>query len=201
MSNRRFSPFYTLDQVPGQSRQTSRMGPGHISMERESIQMEIFVAEETWMAKMSAMATKDFCPPLSWFISLISLFFPVKLTAQDTPVAFSSLCAWSSSWGKHQIYCRFYQVFINVTRYLYLFRDTHNFLYRQIYSFGFKTNICLFHQNSVCFHQIFHLHRHCCHPSWWRECPCQEGKASQILLGSTLTPGIRAFKAPLSSYS
>ena len=47
----------------------------------------------TWMANISAMATKDFCPPLSWFISRISLFLPVKLTAQDTPVAFSSLCA------------------------------------------------------------------------------------------------------------
>ena len=43
------------------------------------------------MAKISAMATNDFCPPLNWSISLISEFFPVKLTAQDTPVAFSNL--------------------------------------------------------------------------------------------------------------
>ena len=45
----------------------------------------------TWMAKIRAMATNDFCPPLNWSISLISEFFPVKLTAQDTPVAFSNL--------------------------------------------------------------------------------------------------------------
>ena len=47
----------------------------------------------TWIAKISASATNDFCPPLNWFISLISAFFPVKLTAHDTPVAFSNLLA------------------------------------------------------------------------------------------------------------
>ncbi len=52
----------------------------------------------TWMAKISARATNDFCPPESWFISLISACLPVKETEQDTPVACSSLWAWSSSW-------------------------------------------------------------------------------------------------------
>ena len=48
----------------------------------------------TWIAKIRARATKDFCPPLSWFISLISAFLPVKLMEQETPVAFSSLIAY-----------------------------------------------------------------------------------------------------------
>ena len=45
------------------------------------------------MAKISARATRDFWPPLNWFISLISAFLPVKLIEQETPVAFSSLMA------------------------------------------------------------------------------------------------------------
>ena len=70
------SPFCTLDQVPGRSRRTSRRGRGHISERRVDINRvhmyfnlssnqdllnQHFTREDaTWMAKMSAMATKDF---------------------------------------------------------------------------------------------------------------------------------------------
>lgn len=36
------------------------------------------------MAKISAKATKDFCPPESWFISRVSADFPVKDTYKHT---------------------------------------------------------------------------------------------------------------------
>ena len=36
------------------------------------------------MAKISAKATKDFCPPESWFISRVSADFPVKETYKQT---------------------------------------------------------------------------------------------------------------------
>lgn len=36
------------------------------------------------MAKISAKATKDFCPPDSWFISRVSADFPVKDTYKHT---------------------------------------------------------------------------------------------------------------------
>ena len=109
------------------------------------------------MANMRAMATKDFCPPLSWFISLISLFLPVKLTAQDTPVAFSSLCAWSSSWGKHQIYCRSFipHIFVRIIKNC-PFDNIHFCLFHQILSdlLHKKTFICLTKQNCL-FNQNF----------------------------------------------
>ena len=101
------SPFCTWGRGPGPPRRTGRRGRGHISGETTSsrphdrsqqiLKYSMTASSPTWMAKMSAMATRDFWPPESWFISRISLFFPVKLTAQDTPVAFSSRWAWSPS--------------------------------------------------------------------------------------------------------